>query len=169
MNLLPLSGSRPVPTSAGVYVGEGLPPVPPKLAIKILHWNYVEMSEMLPEFLSNKPEEKEPKRHSPRRPRQVTDIFSWIHCYGSYVSVLASHFGDVVPELMAYLVTITRVSQGYTGLAWVWYDSSFRRQAAIIGNKKWSQINPSLHSICFTGCAQALKRCDLCLYVRGCS
>ena len=134
MNLLPLSGSQPVPTSVGVYVDEGLQPVPLKLAINILRWDYVEMSEMLPEFWSNKVDDDEPKRPPPRRPHQVSDIISWIHCYASCVSVLASRYGDV--PLMAYLVTITRVSQDYTGLAWVRYGSSFRRQAAIIGNKK---------------------------------
>ena len=43
------------------------------------------------------------------------------------------------------------------------YDAAFCRQAAITGNTKWSQINPSLYSICFTGCAQSIKRCELCL------
>ena len=80
-----------------------------------------------------------------------------------HVSVLASRYHGVVPELMAYLVTITCVSQDFSGLAWVRYDAAFRRQAAITGNRKWSQINPSLYSICFTRCAQALKCCELCL------
>ena len=158
VNLLPFAASRaPLPT-AGVYIGESLPPVPTKLASKILRWEYVEMAEMLPEFWSGaKLEEEDTKRPPPRRPRQVTDIFTWIHCYTSYVSVLASRYQGVVPQLMAYLVTITRVSQDFSGLAWVRYDAAFRRQAAITGNRKWSQINPSLYSICFTGCAQALK------------
>ena len=93
------------------------------------------MSEMLPEFWSNKVDDDEPKRPPPRRPHQVTGIISWIHCYASYVSVLESRYGNV-QKLMAYLVMITRVSQDYTGVAWVRYGSSFRRQAAIIGNKK---------------------------------
>ena len=93
----------------------------------------------------------------------MTDIFTWIHCYTAYVSVLASRYQGVVPELMAYLVTITHLSQDFSGLAWVRYDATFRRQAAITGNRKWSQINPSLYSICFMGCAQVLKRCELCL------
>ena len=33
---------------------------------------------------------------------------------------------------MAYIITITRVSQDFTGMAWVRYDAAFRRQAAII-------------------------------------
>ena len=69
-------------------------------------------------------EEEHSKRLTPRHPRQVIDIFTWIHCYTSYVSVLASRYHGVVPELMAYLVTITRVSQDFSGLAWVRYDAT---------------------------------------------
>ena len=36
--------------TAGVYVGEGLPPVPEKLAVKIRAWKFVDMAEMLPEY-----------------------------------------------------------------------------------------------------------------------
>ena len=31
--------------------------------------------------------------------------------------------------------------------------------------REWSQINPSLYSICFTGCAQVQSRCELCMSV----
>ncbi len=166
LNLLPLSLAHVLPPTGGVYVGEGLLPIPPKLAAKILKWEFVEMAEMLPEYWPGaKPDEDIAKRAPARRPCQVTDIFTWIQCYASYISVLAGRFTESVPELMAYmyLVTITRVSQDFTGLAWVRYDASFRRQAAITGNRKWSQINPSLYLICFTGCALAVTRCDLCL------
>ena len=49
-NLLPLSGSGAMTRTAGVYVGEGLPPVPEKLAAKIYAWKLVDMAEMLPEY-----------------------------------------------------------------------------------------------------------------------
>ncbi len=70
---------------------------------------------------------------------------------------------EPVPELMAYLVQIMRVSQDFGGLAWVNYDLAFCRQAASTGSRQWSKVNPSLYSICFAGVARANKRCDLCL------
>ena len=97
--------------------------------------------------------------------KQVTDFQTWLQCFAVYCSILGSHDPTCFPELMAYLITIARVSQDYTGLAWVRYDAAFRRQAAITGNRKWSQINPSLYSICFTGRAQETKRCELCLSI----
>ncbi len=78
-NLLPLSTTEPAATLNGVYVGEGLPPVPAKLAEKIRKWEYVEMAELLPEFWNSpKEESSETRRRSPRWARQVTDI----HTYG---------------------------------------------------------------------------------------
>lgn len=100
------------------------------------------------------------KRTISRRPKQVTDFHTWLQCFATYASVLGNVNTSSFPELMAYLVTISRVSQDF---AWVRYDAAFRRQAAITENKKWSQINPSLYSICFTGKAQATTQCELCL------
>ena len=37
--------------AVGIHVGEGLPPVPRKLADKIWRWEFVDMAELLPEFL----------------------------------------------------------------------------------------------------------------------
>ncbi len=36
----------------GIYIGEGLPPVPLKLAERIRRWNFVDMSELLSELWS---------------------------------------------------------------------------------------------------------------------
>ncbi len=63
---------------------------------------------------------------------------------------------------MAYMTTIVRVSQDYAGLAWFRYDAAFCCQAALIGNTRWSVINPTLYTMCFTGKAAAQKRCELC-------
>lgn len=63
---------------------------------------------------------------------------------------------------MKYLIMITRVSQDFAGVAWVRHDAAFRRQAAITGNRRWSQINPSLYSNCFTGREQQSFRCNVC-------
>ena len=127
------------------------------------------MSELLPEFwvpLGSSQQEGDPPdqpRTPARRRRKVTDIATWVQCFATYVGVLAGMSPEAIPELMAYLVHIVRVSQDFGGLAWVNYDSAFRRQAASTGNRQWSRVNPSLYSICFSGVARTSKRCDLCL------
>ena len=62
------------------------------------------MSEMLLEFWTQlKPTEGEGK---------VTEIFTWVQCFCMYISVLSGKHPEVVPELIAYLITITRVFAG---------------------------------------------------------
>ena len=119
----------------GVYVGAGNSPVSAKLAEKICRWDFVDMADMLPEVrLGDR--EGEPEKLLPRRPRCVTDIWSWLHCYGTYMSVLGPSFPEAIPELMGYMSLIIRCSQDYEGLAWVQYDMAYRRQAAASGNHK---------------------------------
>ncbi len=76
---------------------------------------------------------------------------------------MAAKHPEAVPELMSYMVSIIRASEDYDGLTWVRYDAAYRRQVVANRNCKWSRINPSLFSLCFTGKAQVAKRCDLCL------
>ena len=66
------------------------------------------------------------------------------------------------PELMAYMSFI-QCNQDYKGLAWVHYDMSFHQQAAVSGNRNWSEVNSTLYSICFMGKSQRNLQCELCL------
>ena len=84
-----------------------------------------------------------------------------LQCFTTYVAVLGPHDPPMIPEMMAYLRLIVQVSQDFEGLAWVRYDVAFRRQAALTGNRKWSAINTTLYSMCFTGRATRARRCDL--------
>ena len=168
-NLLPSLGQPGQPNqAAGIYVGEGLLPVPAKLGERITRWEFIEMSELLPEFwslLSPKDSGTTPnlKQGVQRRKRAVTDIATWVQCFATYISVMSTPHPEAVPELLAYLIFILRVSQDFGGVAWVTYDAAFRRQAFITGNRQWSKVNPSLYSICFTGVARTGQRCELCL------
>ena len=49
-NLLSVGGDSQSSKLPGLYVGEGLPPVPVKLVEKIHTWEFVEMAELLPEY-----------------------------------------------------------------------------------------------------------------------
>ena len=99
-NLLPTGGGRPRADKRGVYVGEALPPVPRKLADKIQAWEFIEMTELLPEFWTQKLEEKEEQSgsSSSRRKRPVTDLI--------YVGMLLAKHPEAVPELVSYMVAI---------------------------------------------------------------
>ena len=73
---------------SGVYVREGLPPIPQKLVDKIRHREYIEMAAMLPEFWPlGKGEEKKSKMSPARRPKQMTDFHTWLQCFTTYASM----------------------------------------------------------------------------------
>ena len=84
-----------------------------------------------------------------QRQRKVTDIATWVQCFATYVGVLAGMSLEAILELMAYLVHMVQVSQDFGSLAWVNYDSAFRRLAASTRKRQWSRVNPSLYSILF--------------------
>ena len=66
-----------------------------------------------------------------------------------------------VVEFLAYMAHIHKMSQEFAGMAWVEYDTIFQRQAALFGNRRWSCINASLYSLCFTGKVASGKHCEL--------
>ena len=70
------------------------------------------------------------------RKRPVTDVLTWVQCFGVYVGMLAKQFPDVVPELMSYMVAIIKASKDYEGLAWVNYDTLYRRRAVATNCQK---------------------------------
>jgi len=164
-NLLPLANESLSFSAEGVYVGDGIPPVPAKLARRIERGEFVEMGDLLPEFWAGPREddmEGNRREAKGRKSRKMTEIFTWLQSYASYVSVRTAKAPQLVPELLAYMSTVIRVSQDYSGLAWVRYDAAFRRQAALTGNTRWSVINSTLYTMCFTGMAATTKRCELC-------
>ncbi len=121
------------------------------------------MAELLPEFWALLCGEEDSKKASSCRPKQITDFHTWLQCFALYCGVLGRQEATAIPELMAYTITISRAHQEFAGLAWVRYDTAFRRNAAVTGNRKWSAINSSIYSLCFTGKAAVATRCDLCL------
>ena len=75
----PTPGESAYVSTEGVYIGEGLPPVPAKLARKIRVGEFIEMDELLPEvWIMKEGGEPEPKR---RCGRKVLDIFTWLQCF----------------------------------------------------------------------------------------
>ena len=125
-------GKEETPKPAGIYLGDGLPPVPARLAGRIGRWEFIETVDLLPEFWSTlKPGESSAKRTKAKK--RVQDINVWLQCFALYVGVMATKSPKQVPELMAYMISILRASQEYDGSAWETYDAAYRRQAAATG------------------------------------
>jgi hypothetical protein len=150
----------------GVSIGEGLAPIPRKIAERIWRWEFVEMGDLLPEngMLRTEDGSSNPLGVMRRR-RQITDVLTWVQCFAVYIGVMSRRYPEAVPELLAYMILIIRTSREFAELAWAQYDASYRRHAANVGNRQWSRINPSMYAVSFTGKAQASPRCELCASV----
>ena len=81
---------KPSAISGGVYNGEGLAPVPRKMAKKIWQREFVDMGELLPEFWVQTGEGKSGLPQS--RVRVIAEIFIWIQ--GSHHSAVSLHDND---------------------------------------------------------------------------
>ena len=70
------------------------------------------MGDLLPEFWSFHREEDIEGKHEVKvgRSWKVTDILTWLQHFSSYFSVRAQHTPSLIPELMAYMAAIVRVS-----------------------------------------------------------
>ena len=97
--------------------------------------------------------------------RRASNIFTWLQCFGAYVSICGTRSPEMVPELMAYMGTIIRANREYTGLEWSKYDMLFQKHAALRKETRWSVINPTIYARCFTTATRNPPRCELCLPV----
>ena len=136
--------------ATGLVTGEGLLPVPEKLAKKILELEFIEMRELMPEnWLKEEEEGKNvftfPKRRSP----PITDVLHWLQCFAAMVGVLSRKYPRMIPELMGYQSLIIKCSRDFEGLAWAQYDRAYRRQAAQSKDLRWSRLNPTLYKPLF--------------------
>ena len=156
----PTPGESAYTSSKGVYIGEGLPPVPAKLARKIRGGEFIEMDELLPEvWTMKKGGEPEPKR---RCGRKVLDIFRWLQCFGIYVSIRGMQSPTSIPEFMAYMSMIVRINQEYAGMAWLNYDTLYRKHVALKKDTRWSVINTMIYARCVTGAPRNPVKCGVC-------
>ena len=156
---------------AGMFLEEGLVPLPAKLVARITKLEFVEMYELLPESWlatdgTDSLETQAAKQVSifPKRRRTpVTDVLTWVQCFSALVGALSTKFADKVLEFMAYQALIVKCSRDYNGFGWVLYDRAFRRQVAVTKDLNWSKLNPTLHSLCLAGKAKNNKFCTICL------
>ena len=95
-------------------LSEGLPPVPYKLASKILWGEYIDMAELLRDNLEAQNRAATTAVATPhpasttKNTREVPDILSWVQCFGLYMAVVTSTFPERTKELLSYQTLIVR-------------------------------------------------------------
>ena len=163
----PLSSSAAAPTPASItpipstshtpaapqlppYISNKIPALPKQLIDSILAWDYIDLSDLLPEQLRV----TTPGTFSPgkevvvvpelswdtrrRKKRQIVDIATWIEVFSIYILVLSSRFPEFLPNLISYQLTIVKLSKRFRYPSWLYYDVEYRKWAAANRIQDWS-------------------------------
>ena len=153
-------------------LSDGLPPVPHKLAARILRGEFVDMAELLRYNLemqrrsSSLPSTQTASAATPaKNRREILDVLSWVQCFGTYMAIITSKYPERVRQLLAYQTLIVREARRCGAKGWLAYDFYFRQQ--VVGDEKadWSKLNQSLYAMTFMaqGERDKGKSCVICL------
>ena len=152
-------------------LSEGLPPVPHKLAARIIRGEYIDMAELLRDNLevqrraASTPSQTQGSSLHQKHRREIPDLLSWVQCFGTYMAVLTSKYPDRVRQLLAYQTLIVREARRCKGRGWLAYDAYFRQQVVGDDSADWSKLNQSLYAVTFIaqGDHEKGRSCGICL------
>ena len=151
-----------------------IPTLPKKLTETILAGEYIDLSDLLPEQLRiNTPSHSSSTKEVVIIPesswdtrrwkkRQITDIATWVEVFSTYILVLSTQFPEYLPELVAYQLSIVKLSKRFRYPSWLFYDVEYRKWAAANRIKTWSKTNSELFALAFTGQAVGITWCPVC-------
>jgi len=166
LNNTPLASSFPAPNIAigpekAFSLGPGRAPIPPKLVTKILSSKFVDLAELLPENLDDPLSDTTsftienstivPLHRSSRERKTDLDILSWVECFNSYISVIATYRPHRARDLLAYMALIIRTAKRFGGKAWFHYDRAFRREAEVNNVQDWGIMRTDLYNFHTSG------------------
>ena len=125
-----LKGLGDTAKTPAVHLGDSLPPVPTKIATRILNGKFVEMTDLLPEAWSARKGDESAGKKGAKAKKKLEDIHVWLQCYAVYVGVMATKHLERVPKLMSYMINIIQASQEFENSVWIAYDAVYWQQAA---------------------------------------
>ena len=139
--------------------------LPPKVVKRVLALEFVEMSELRADIWPDEPPATDGGHPTARRPAKppITNIRTWLECYGRMAAILCSRFPNKAPELWAYQTSILHAAHAYEGANWVAYDRLYRREMLAKKDLNWAVPNTRLYSEAFTGRAKRHPQCQHCL------
>ena len=115
-----MAHARPMPCGKAPYCQFDHDTLLPKVVWRIMSLEFVEMAELRADIWPDEsvaPETIQPPRRPGKPP--VTNIRSWLECYGCMAAVLSTRFQEKAAELWAYQTTILHAAHAYEGANWV--------------------------------------------------
>ena len=135
-------------TSTPLYIGGGMPPIPAKLAKRIQEGLFVEMVELMPDYLrSPNPSDEDQFKNTKPKNWEITNIVDWIQCFSLYIAVVCRSQPQRIADLLGYQNLIITSHQRFPDFNWATYDREFRQQAAARTIPDWSVLDNTLWNL----------------------
>ena len=154
--------------AAPFFLSQAFGPVPEKLVKRIQALDFIDMADLLPDNLELKRRgdnstDKEASNTGKRRPREVSQLLTWVQCFITYVAIVAARHPDRMKDLLAYMRLIVREAQRHKSDGWRQYDVMFRKYAASHPSVQWGQPLPSMYASFFLTPTLSSSPCEHCL------
>ena len=159
---------------ARLSLSHGFPLMPPKLVGKILKWEYVGMSELLPDNLELARRTAEAQRSlatscsskAPKK-RELTEdlkgLAAWSVCFSTYIAIISKEHPEKFQELLAYHATILIEALRFGCKGWLAYDRMFRGHIEKEPSSSWSMLHPMFYSLSFLSQRVEALTCPKCM------
>ena len=142
----PGSGPAAIAPLPAFVVGSSFPRVSAKTVSSIVNGGFSEMDLLLEDSSSvDTPLFSLPGECPSRKRKYIADIQSWYQAFAIFTLVLTSYFPHHSSDLLRYQLIILRTQPQFWGVAWLNYDSDFRREAAALRLGYWSHLNTDLY------------------------
>jgi len=133
-----------------VLISNGLPPILFRLMKRVEDGLFVEMAELLPNYLDSAALNTDDQQAGSRkRLPTVSDIIDWIQCFAVYMAIISRHKPKRIADLLGYQSLIIRASMNCREGKWVVYDRRFHLKASASHIDQWSAIDLTLWNMTF--------------------
>ena len=157
----------------GFSLSHGFPLIPAKVANKIQKWEFINMSELLPDNL-------ELARHSAEscgtsscatlkspKKRELSEdwkgLVAWSVCFNTFVAIIAKKHPEKGQELLAYHSTILVEALRFGCKGWMSYDRMFREHVEKEPSSNWSLLHFMFYSLSFLSQRVEASTCPKCM------
>ena len=144
-------------TTHNSILGAGLPSVSTKLVSKMESRAFIEMADLLPEWLGTYYSNKEPKTRA-KKPT-FTNIMEWLQCFAAYAAVWCQKQPQHIRDFMGYQALIIEAYMVYKGDCWMGYKYHLWQITASQLDRSWTSIDPMLWNLVFSGQAKLHDVC----------
>ena len=123
-------------------------PIPAKLAKCIVEGLFVEMVELMPDYLRGpNPSDEDQLKNSKPKNWEITNIVDSIQCFSLYTAVVCRSQPQRIADLLGYQNLIITGHQWFRNFNWATYDRDFRQQRAARTIPDWSILDNTLWNL----------------------